>query len=70
IGDAVDPIPAGGVPLHDGFSPQATYHAIERHLHVGRDRVNRVTYEIAVLEALRERLRCKEIWVVGANRYR
>ena len=36
----------------------------------GRDRVNRVTYEIAVLEALRDRLRCKEIWVVGANRYR
>lgn len=36
----------------------------------GRDRVNRVTYEITVLEALRERLRCKEIWVVGANRYR
>ncbi|ABI60737.1 Tn3 family transposase [Nitrosomonas eutropha] len=35
-----------------------------------RNRVNRVTYEIAVLEALRERLRCKEIWVVGANRYR
>lgn len=35
----------------------------------GRDRVNRITYEIAVLEALRERLRCKEIWVVGANRY-
>ena len=36
----------------------------------GRDRVNRVTYEVAVLEALREQLRCKEIWVVGANRYR
>lgn len=36
----------------------------------GQDRVNRITYEIAVLEALRERLRCKEIWVVGANRYR
>ncbi|MCL2644848.1 MAG: Tn3 family transposase [Betaproteobacteria bacterium] len=36
----------------------------------GRDRVNRITYEIAVFEALRERLRCKEIWVVGANRYR
>ena len=35
----------------------------------GRERVNRVTYEIAVLEALRERLRCKEIWVIGANRY-
>ena len=36
----------------------------------GRNRVNRVTYEVAVLEALREQLRCKEIWVVGANRYR
>ncbi|MFO1419538.1 MAG: Tn3 family transposase [Candidatus Competibacteraceae bacterium] len=36
----------------------------------GRDRINRVTYEIAVLEALREQLRCKEIWVVGAHRYR
>ena len=36
----------------------------------GRTRINRITYEICVLEALRERLRCKEIWVVGANRYR
>ena len=36
----------------------------------GHDRINRVTYEVAVLEALREQLRCKEIWVVGANRYR
>ena len=36
----------------------------------GRDRINRVTYEVAVLETLREQLRCKEIWVVGANRYR
>jgi hypothetical protein len=35
-----------------------------------RDRINRVTYEVAVLETLREQLRCKEIWVVGANRYR
>jgi len=35
----------------------------------GQERVNRITYEIAVLETLRERLRCKEIWVVGANRY-
>ena len=33
-------------------------------------RVNRITYEICVLEALREKLRCKEVWVVGANRYR
>ena len=37
---------------------------------LGRQRVNRITYEICVLEALREQLRCKEIWVAGANRYR
>src|SRR5580658_3106828 len=36
----------------------------------GQSRVNRITYEICVLEALREKLRCKEIWVVGAHRYR
>lgn len=36
----------------------------------GRNRVNRITYEICVLEALRVRLRCKEIWVAGADRYR
>lgn len=36
----------------------------------GNERINRINYEICVLQALRERLRCKEIWVVGANRYR
>jgi TnpA family transposase len=36
----------------------------------GKERINRINYEIVVLQTLRERLRCKEIWVVGANRYR
>lgn len=36
----------------------------------GRQRVVRSTYEICVFQALRERLRCKEIWVVGADRWR
>src|SRR5262249_37128950 len=36
----------------------------------GQARVNRITYEICVLDALRDNLRCKEVWVVGANRYR
>jgi TnpA family transposase len=36
----------------------------------GHLRVDRLKYELCVLQALRERLRCKEIWVVGANRYR
>ena len=36
----------------------------------GNQRVDRINYEICVLRELRERLRCKEIWVVGADRYR
>ena len=36
----------------------------------GHERINRINYEISVLKALRERLCCKEIWVVGADRYR
>ena len=35
----------------------------------GRHRVVRMTYEIATLRALRERLRCKEISVEGAGRW-
>jgi len=35
----------------------------------GKERVNRVNYEISVLQALRDKLRSKEIWVVGAKRY-
>ena len=30
----------------------------------------RVGYEVATFRALREMLRCKEIWVAGAGRYR
>ena len=36
----------------------------------GRPRINRINYEICVLQALREGIRCKEIWVEGADRYR
>lgn len=35
-----------------------------------QERINRINYEIIALQALRDKLRCKEIWVVGANRYR
>ena len=31
---------------------------------------SRIVYEICILEALRDKLRCKDVWVVGANRYR
>ena len=36
----------------------------------GRERVDRVGYEVCALKALREALRNREIWVVGADRYR
>jgi hypothetical protein len=34
------------------------------------ERINRINYEICVLQVLRDKLRCKEIWVEGADRYR
>jgi TnpA family transposase len=33
-------------------------------------KINRVAYELCVLKAVREKLRCREIWVVGSRRYR
>jgi TnpA family transposase len=36
----------------------------------GQERINRVNYEIVTLQSLRDKLRCKEIWVSGASRYR
>jgi len=34
------------------------------------DAVNRLNYEVCVLQALRERVRVREIWVMGASHYR
>lgn len=36
----------------------------------GTTRINRVGYEICVLMALREKLRCREVWAVNGRRYR
>jgi hypothetical protein len=36
----------------------------------GRTRIHRITYEKCVLHVLHDQLRCKEIWVVGADRSR
>lgn len=36
----------------------------------GTERVNRLNYEVCVLQALREKIRVREIWVSGANRFR
>ncbi|WP_159850063.1 hypothetical protein [Nocardia sp. CY41] len=36
----------------------------------GNRRVVRMVYEICTFQALRDQLRCKEIWVVGADKWR
>lgn len=36
----------------------------------GNIKINRINYELAVLQALKIGLRCKEIWVERADRYR
>ncbi|MDQ2852208.1 MAG: Tn3 family transposase, partial [Actinomycetota bacterium] len=36
----------------------------------GRARATRMVYEVVTSQALREQLRCKEIWVVGADSWR
>lgn len=36
----------------------------------GAEKVNRISFEICLLQSLRDGLRCREIWIVGANRFR
>jgi len=57
------------IPL-DGVVPAAWRDAVLERDAQGRPRVNRIAYEICALQALREQLRCKEVWVEGADRYR
>jgi TnpA family transposase len=60
--------PGEDVPLED-VVPSAWFDAVVEQRETGRH-VDRVAYEICALQALRDRLRCKEIWVVGAERFR
>ena len=36
----------------------------------GKRRINRASYELCVITTIREKVRCKELWVQGASRYR
>src|SRR5699024_1419469 len=56
-------------PIEGVIRPKWRALMIEQDKH-GNKRVNRINYEINVLQALRENLRCKEIWVAVADRYR
>lgn len=60
----LDNIPTEGV-----IRPKWRKFIIEKDEH-GQERINRINYEICVLQALRDKLRCKEIWVKGAYKYR
>jgi hypothetical protein len=58
-----------GVPI-DGVVKSGSREIVIEKDKNGIERINRINYEICVLQALRERLRTKEVWVVGADRYR
>ena len=60
---------ADQVPLV-GVVPRKLRKILVEKTKTGGERVNRINYEICVLRALRKRLRTKELWVDGADRYR
>jgi TnpA family transposase len=59
----------GTVPI-DGVIPPHWRELVLEPDASGVIRVNRINYEISALHTLREGLRCKAIWVVGADRFR
>jgi hypothetical protein len=62
--------PAGqSVPSHKGVLGDWTTLVFKDAGKAGR-RVVRSVYEICTFQALREQLRCKEIWVIGADKWR
>jgi TnpA family transposase len=57
------------IPIKEVVAPKWHEFVVEKDAD-GTERVNRLNYEMCVLQALREKVRTKEIWVVGANRFR
>jgi hypothetical protein len=57
------------IPL-DGVVPQHMRDWVVSTNSAGEVRINRINYEICVLQTLRTQVRCKEIWVAGADKYR
>ncbi|MGI5122168.1 hypothetical protein ACQEU5_21915 [Marinactinospora thermotolerans] len=57
------------IPEHRGTSGQWA-EVVRRDDKRGRTRTVRMVYEVATFQALREQLRCKEVWVLGAGRWR
>lgn len=57
------------VPI-EGVIPAELAELLHRSDKRGRARVQRTVYECGVFQTLRDKLRCKEIWVAGAERWR
>ena len=57
------------VPI-DGVVPKKWRHIVIDTAKDGSERANRIDYEVCVLRALRKRVRIKEIWIEGTDRYR
>ena len=62
-------------PIHELIPINGVIRPLWRELIIEKDdkdqeRINCINYEISTLQALRDKLRCKEIWVSGSNRYR
>jgi TnpA family transposase len=54
----------------EGIVPAELVELMYRADSTKRQRILRTVYECGVFQTLREKLRCKEIWVVGADRWR
>lgn len=54
----------------DGVIPRDLVDLLYRTDKRGHRRVQRTVYECGVFQTLRDKLRCKEIWVVGADKWR
>jgi TnpA family transposase/putative NIF3 family GTP cyclohydrolase 1 type 2 len=57
-------------PPIEGAVPSSWEDIVTEQDSAGETRVNRLTYELSVLQTLRERVRTKEIWVSGAAQFR
>mgnify|MGYP000981002651 CR=1 FL=1 len=57
------------VPIHHGVTGEWA-DLVWRRDQSGATRVVRMVYEVCTLQALRDRLRCKEVWVAGADKWR
>jgi TnpA family transposase len=62
--------PAEVSPPIEGVVPSSWENIVTEKDSSGEERVNRLTYELSVLQTLRERVRSKEIWVSGAAQFR